>query len=54
MQVKCGKVQQPAPVAEAGVGLLQGNNVGIDLADDFQDADRIKDTIGSNAFVNVV
>ena len=49
-----GQINKATPISHPPVGLLQGNQIGVDLADDLGDPTRVEDPVGPNAFVDIV
>jgi hypothetical protein len=47
-------IEKPAPMAEATVDLLKGDNVGAEGGDDLDDAIRSDDSIRASTLVNIV
>ncbi|MGX1257781.1 hypothetical protein AB7M37_002277 [Sinorhizobium fredii] len=48
------EIQEPGALAKPLIGLLQGDDIRADLADDLGDTPRIEPAVGAHAFVNVV
>ena len=49
-----GEIQQPRAFAKARIRLLQGNDIGIKLADHMGRSRRVKTPVAANAFMDIV